>query len=98
MLHITKTKKGMFQVVLVGKNGEPLSTSELFPRKQAAKKNVLAQLSAVKEKEFQDDTEKDPRVRIVDDGDGVIDVMDGEEYRRASIYIPGKNPKNKKKV
>lgn len=87
----------MFQVVLVGKNGEPLAISELFPRKQSAKKNILAQVAASITKEFQDDTEKDPVVRICDDGDGVIDVIEEDgQPRRAAVYIPGKNPKNKK--
>ena len=45
MVHIVKSKKtGQFMVIVTGRNGEKLSTSELLNTKQSAFKNVRAQL------------------------------------------------------
>ncbi len=93
MYHIVKTKSKKFQVVLVGKNGEPLSTSETFSRKERAFKNVSAQASVIDDGWFicQDDTTFK-----------VWKVYAGGNKEEAGHidpspkYIPGKNPKKKK--
>lgn len=95
MYHITKTKSG-FQVVLVGKNGEPLSVSESFPSKQKAYGNVMAQINAAGESScsfLQDDTLNNLKViRLWGDGG-----RDATSINPSTRYIPGKNPKKKKK-
>ncbi len=92
MYHITKTKSGKFMVVLVGKNGEPLNTSEQFPTKQGAKRNLKAVATVMQEGIlFQDDTFKSPSVYVVDVNGKIWHGMSDPDPR----YIPGKNPKKK---
>jgi uncharacterized protein YegP (UPF0339 family) len=97
MYHIIKTrsKKEPYAVVLIGANGELLSRSENFTRKQAAWKNIYAQV--VQNNSIgayaQDDTLYTCLVYGL--------IMDGRKYRTYSApkpkYIPGKNPKKRKK-
>jgi uncharacterized protein YegP (UPF0339 family) len=92
MHHIVKTKSGKFQVVLVAKNGEPLSISETLNSKQAAFKNIAAQVSVTGNILFyaQDDTTKTPFVyKVYQDGGR----NQTEDLPSQSKYIPGKNPK-----
>lgn len=92
MYHIVKTKSKKFQIVLVGKNGEPLSTSELLNSKQAAFKNVLAQIKATVNPMvyIQDDTIKGTLVYLM--------WSDGSKHITNDVpltpkYVPGKNKK-----
>lgn len=100
MYHIVKTKSKKFQVVLIGDNGEVLSTSEHFTRKEKAFKNAHAQIDLVyEEKEtdrlygfVQDDTPtKSLRYKLYDNGNKVK-----TDVNPVDKYIPGKNPKKKK--
>lgn len=92
MYHITKTKSGKFMVVLVGKNGEPLNTSEEFPTKQGAKRNIEAVATVIKEGIlFQDDTLKYPQVYVVDISGKIWGAITDPDPK----YIPGKNPQKK---
>lgn len=76
MIHISKAKKG-YMVFYCGKNGEILSTSEIFTTKQSAINNIVASsrnfYKFVKEDEaksndlkdnviYQDDTYKTPKL------------------------------------
>jgi uncharacterized protein YegP (UPF0339 family) len=46
MIHISRTKNGLFQVTNVADNGEVLKHSEALESKQAAWKNIKAELKA----------------------------------------------------
>ena len=90
--HIVKTRSKKFYVVLVGKNGEPLSTSELLNSKQAAFKNVKAQIASTDNiySYVQDDTIRTPLVyKIHINGDKELT----DDVPVLPRYIPKKNPK-----
>lgn len=92
MYHIAKTKSKKFQVVLVGKNGEPLSTTEILNSKQAAFKNIARQVDSIDNcfNYAQDDTSKNIIVYRVF-YDGRREVANGHKVKPK--YTPGKNPK-----
>lgn len=71
MIHIAKTKKGKFIVANIAKNGEILKVSETLNSKQAAWKNIKAELKSCYEYQImdfcalvQDDTLKKPVVYL----------------------------------
>lgn len=93
MYHIVKTKSKKFQVVLVGKNREPLSTSELLNSKQSSMKNIKAQCeqNGAVCASYQDDTLKIPVAfsrNFIEESFTTLTTF--------PKYIPGKNPKKKK--
>lgn len=101
MYHLTRKKSGQYYVVLLGNNGKVLSVSETFKSKQAAWRNVFAQIgiiayssSGYASTPVQDDTLPDPVVyRINNSGKKYV----SEAYKPCEKYIPGKNPKKKSK-
>lgn len=67
MIHICKTKKGNFIVANIAKNGEILKVSETLNSKQAAWKNIKAELKNCYHYTFgyvQDDTLEKPVVYL----------------------------------
>lgn len=93
MYHIVKTKTKKFQVVLVGVNEEPLSTSELLNSKQASIKNIRAQCeeNGAVVANYQDDTLKTPiavKRNFIEESFETLPTV--------PKYIPGKNPNKKK--
>lgn len=68
MIHITKAKGG-FMVVMLASNKKVLSTSEIFKTRDAAHKNIAAQISVVGDRDtvigYQDDTTKVPQYWLV---------------------------------
>ncbi len=94
MYHVTKNKKGEYYVVLVGKNGEPLSTSEPFKSLQKAWGNIKAQLNAsgTSFTHVQDDTSI-----LAPTNYGLFHTgKKSKSNVRSPKYIPGKNHKKKK--
>lgn len=67
MIHIAKTKKGKFIVANIAKNGEILKVSETLNSKQAAWKNIKAEMKSCYYNgiaHVQDDTLKKPVVYL----------------------------------
>jgi len=94
MIHIVKTKTG-FQVVNIGKNGEPLKTSEILTSKQKCLVNIKAELNSCYRSMwtyFQDDTTKESKVYMF--------RRDAEKFLSSTPaspkYTPGKNKKKNK--
>ncbi len=87
MYHIVKTKSKKFQVVLVGENGEPLSTSEILNTKQSAFKNISAQAKIIETLWLicQDDTTTKV-YKVYNDGKKEISKISS-----VPKYIPGNN-------
>lgn len=105
MYHIThsRSKTKPFNLVHVSGNGEPVSSHPLKTRASCFK-NVAASLKGVKginnetiSKLYflvQDDTRSNPFVfRVYADGTR----MEDDEQKQEPKYIPGRNPKKKKK-
>lgn len=101
MYHIvkTKSKEQPFQVINVDSgNGKVINTSETLKSKQAAFKNIIANMDTVYSASnecfsvhVQDDTLNLPvAFELRDDGKKSYTVVPGPKY------IPGKNPKKKK--
>lgn len=100
MYHIvnTKSKTHPFQVINVDAgNGEVINTSQGLKSKQAAFKNIIANMGTVypiihsrKSVCVQDDTLTKQKAYILFE-DGIKEPMES-----VLKYIPGKNPKKKK--
>jgi uncharacterized protein YegP (UPF0339 family) len=104
MYYITKTKSKTrpFQVVNVDiGNFEVINTSQLLKSRQACKKNIIANMDTVFNDDsdlpfyvgVQDDTLKKPVSYFMND-DGDVFAPKEAEFPK---YIPGRNPKKKKK-
>ena len=103
MYHIVKTKSKAkpFQVINISANNEVINTSQLLKSKQAAFKNIDANMGTIFSDSdadyyclIQDDTLKVPKVYEFYDT-GEKKELDSELHK--PTYIPGKNPKNKTK-
>lgn len=84
-------------VVLIGKNGKVLSTTEEFTRRRSCFTNVQAQLGVVtytKDHVFiQDDTNNGYVYKMARIGEP--ELVSKDMFK--PVYIPGKNPKKKMK-
>lgn len=99
MYHIVKTKSKKFQVVNLAHNGKVINSSEELNSKQAAHKNIIANMGSVfidanpaMYCSVQDDTVKEPKAYTLFDSGEMESDIDAEPK-----YVPGKNPKKKTK-
>lgn len=100
--HIVKSKKkGHCYVVLTGDNGEVLSQTEDFTRKENAFKNIISQMGRI-----YSDTDADYYVSVQDEIESKVKLYTlydtGRKKLRGKqehmeIYIPGKNKSSPKK-
>jgi len=94
MIHISKTKKGLFIVVTVANNGAVTNTTETLSSKAKCYKNIRATMKQWEADlvNVQDDTTTEPGVWAIS--------HTSREYlpdmKAEPRYIPGKNPKRKK--
>jgi uncharacterized protein YegP (UPF0339 family) len=93
MIHICKSPKTkQFYIVVLAKNGEVLSTSELLKNKSSCYKNIRSQMKEFDNHEFcfyQDDTGSKPLVFAIDED--VKKVR--HDIKPHPIYTPTKNKK-----
>ena len=97
--HIThsKSKTKPFNVVLVGNNGEPMSSHQLASN-QSAWKNVKSQIKQLNGSDFvQDDTAGKLVCRLYFYEHSSKTVKAGATSSPMPRYIPGRNPKKKSK-
>jgi uncharacterized protein YegP (UPF0339 family) len=95
MYHICPAGNNQFLVVLLNeKNREVLSTSELLNSKQKAWGSVTAQLKETQNMFYyaQDDTLKNPKVYVLDDGDG---KSPSEREPTARYVVKGRRTKKR---
>lgn len=92
-----KSKTKPFTVVLLADNGEVISSHQLAT-KQAAFKNIKSQIKQLLGCDYvQDDTVEKPSMRLYGYDRQKVGVVVGALATPSAKYIPGKNPKRKKK-
>lgn len=99
MIHITKVKTG-FMVVVIAKNGEALTTSEILERKTSAWNNVRALLTLLECSAWvQDDTDENVSkvFRYQKLGKYFLRQL-GHNDAAVPRYIPGNNTKSKRRA
>lgn len=97
MHHITETKSGKFMVVLIGKNGKVLSTTEELSNRRNCFKNIQAQavqMGLTQTVECQDDTRMEYCIIMPNGKVAKYGRPKADAYLKPA-YIPGKNPKKK---